>query len=275
MRRRLVILLCGTVASSVEAADIAPPPQAPAPPDWIITVGADARIVPLYMGSNKWGPLALPNLAWRRAASPEPFSSARDGIGIALFDNGVIALGPVGSFIFPRRQSYSSTLSGLGNIGMTYEIGGFIDYWAVPWLRTRVEVLQGFGAADGLIANFAADAVIPISEDVTLSGGPRARIVSAGMEAPYFSINQTQSIASGLPLYSAGGGWQAVGAGTQLKYRFNPSWATYGFVEYDKLLGPTASSPIVREPGGSPNQWKFGVGLTYSFAMHAWPVDAR
>jgi MltA-interacting protein MipA len=124
-----------------------------------------------------------------------------------------------------------------------------------------------------VIANFAVDAVIPISEGVTLSGGPRARAVSAGTEGPYFSINQAQSIASG-PVYSAGGSWQAVGAGTQLKYRFSPSWATYGFVEYDKLIGPTASSPIVTEPGGSPNQWKLGVGLTYSFAMHGWSVDA-
>jgi hypothetical protein len=99
----VVMLLAEATASSVEAADIAVPPAAPASSDWIITVGADARAVPLYMGLGKWGPLALPNLGWRRAGSPEPFSSARDGIGIALFDNGVIALGPVGTLIFPRR----------------------------------------------------------------------------------------------------------------------------------------------------------------------------
>jgi hypothetical protein len=29
---------------------------------------------------------------------------------------------------------------------------------------------------------------------------------------------------------------------------------TYAFVEYDKLVGITASSPIVTEPGGSSNQ---------------------
>jgi hypothetical protein len=29
-------------------------------------------------------------------------------------------------------------------------------------------------------------------------------------------------IASRIPVYNAGGGWQAVGAGTQLKYRYNP-----------------------------------------------------
>jgi outer membrane protein len=141
----------------------------------------------------------------------------------------------------------------------------------VRWLRTRVEGLQGFGGANGLTANFAVDAVVPLSPALSLSGGARARVVTSGAERPYFSITAAQSITSGLPVFNAGGGWQAVGAGTLLKYRFNPTWATYGLVEYDKLIGATASSPIVTGPGGSSNQWTFGVGLTYSFAMTGLP----
>ncbi len=79
------------------------------------------------------------------------------------------------------------------------------------------------GAANGVTANFAADAVIPLSTALTLSGGPRARVDTAAAENPYFSITQAQSIASGLAAYNAGGGRQAVGVGTQAKYRFNPS----------------------------------------------------
>ena len=37
-------------------------------------------------------------------------------------------------------------------------------------------------------------------------------------------------------MFNAGGGWQTIGAGTQLKYRVSPAWASYGFVEYDKLV---------------------------------------
>jgi hypothetical protein len=61
------------------------------------------------------------------------------------------------------------------------------------------------------------------------------------------------------------------GAGTQVKYRFNPTWATYGLIEYDKRVGATAASPIVTGPGGSTSQWTFGVGFTYSFAMSGLP----
>jgi outer membrane protein len=272
MRFRLIVVsLLEVIASSARAADIPGTTVPSASTDWIITLGADLRAVPRYMGSNEWGVVPVPYFDRRRPGSPEAFHGARDGTGIALIDNGVIAFGPVGSLIWPRRQSSSSALNGLGNVAATLQVGGFLDYWAIPWLRTRVEALEGFGGATGVTANFSMDAVIPLSPALTLSGGPRARVVTSAAESPYFSITPAQSIASGLPVYDAGGGWQAVGAGTQLKYHFNPAWATYGIVEYDKLVGTTASSPIVTEPGGSSNQWTFGIGLTYSFVMSGLP----
>jgi MipA family protein len=250
--------------------DLRPLEQA-TPSDWIITLGADGRVVPRYMGSNQWVMVPVPYFDRHRPGKAEPFHSPRDGTGIALFDSDVLAVGPLGSLTWPRRQTASLSLNGLGNVGYTVQVGGFVDYWAVEWLRMRVETLQGLGAANGVTANFAVDAVIPLSPGLTLSGGPRARADTAAAESPYFTITQAQSIASGLPVYSAGGGWQAVGVGTQAKYRFNPTWATYSFIEYDKLIGATASSPIVSGPGGSNNQWTFGVGLTYSFAMGGLP----
>jgi MipA family protein len=250
--------------------DFRPVEQA-APSDWIIALGADARAVPRYMGSNQWAMVPVPYFDRHLPGMPEPFHSPRDGTGVALFSDGMLAIGPVGSLIWPRRQTASLSLNGLGNIGYTLQVGGFVDYWAVEWLRMRVEALQGFGAASGVTANFAADAVIPLSPALTVSGGPRARVDTAAAESPYFSITLAQSIASGLPAYSAGGGWQAVGVGTQAKYRFNPTWATYSFVEYDKLVGATAASPIVSGLGGNANQWTFGIGLTYSFAMSGLP----
>jgi len=266
-----VALLVGAVTPAVKAADISLPSKQPASSDWVITVGADARFEALYVGSNAWRVVPVPYFDARRFGSKEGFHTPRDGVGIALFDNGVLATGPVGSLIWRRRQSSSSSLNGLGNVDFTGLIGGFVDYWAVPWLRSRVEVMEGFGGATGVQTNLSIDAVVPLSTAVTWSGGPRARYVTSALESPYFSITQSQSIASGLPVYNAGAGWQAVGAGTQLKYRLNPTWATYAFVEYDKLVGPTASSPIVTGPGGSSNQWTFSVGLTYSFAVTGVP----
>jgi len=266
-----VTLLVGAVTPAVKAADMSLPSKRLASSDWVITVGADARFESLYVGSNGWRVVPVPYFDARRLGSKEGFHTPRDGLGIALFDNGVLAIGPVGSLIWQRLQSSSSALNGLGNVGFTGLIGGFADYWALPWLRSRVEVMEGFGGATGIQTNLSMDAVVPLSTALTWSGGPRARYVTSGLESPYFSITQAQSAASGLPIYNAGAGWQAVGAGTQLKYRFNPTWATYAFVEYDKLVGVTASSPIVTGPSGSSNQWTLSIGLTYSFAVTGLP----
>jgi NAD(P)-dependent dehydrogenase (short-subunit alcohol dehydrogenase family) len=46
-------------------------------------------------------------------------------------------------------------------VNFTGLIGGFADYWAMPWLRSRVEVLGGFGGATGVMTNLSVDAVIP------------------------------------------------------------------------------------------------------------------
>src|SRR5262245_52261530 len=267
----LGILLALVAGSSAGAADINAVPASSAPSGWVVTIGGDARLVPRYTGSNAFSAMPVPYFDMNRPGSPEKFHGPRDGVGFALFDNRVIAIGPVASWIWQRKQSYSSSLNGLGNVDFTGLAGGFVDYWAVPWLRTRAEVMQSFGGATGVMANLFVDAIIPVGPAITLSGGPRVRYVTSGLESPYFSITQAQSIASGYPVYNAGSGFQAVGAGAQLKYLFNPSWATYGFAEYDKLVGPAANSPVVTGPGGGANQWTVGLGLTYSFVMTGLP----
>ncbi len=70
-----------------------------------------------------------------------------------------------------------------------------------------------------------------------------------------------------LPLYNASGGLYSYGAGTQLEYFFSPQWSAHAFVEYERLTGSAADSPLVTQRG-SPNQFTFGLGATYSFDMH-------
>jgi hypothetical protein len=62
-------------------------------------------------------------------------------------------------------------------------------------------------------------------------------------------------------------GLYSYGAGGQVKYVFNPQWAAHTLVEYEQLTGSAANAPIVTHRG-SPNQFTFGAGATYSFIMH-------
>ena len=93
--------------------------------------------------------------------------------------------------------------------------------------------------------------------------------------SPYFSITPAQSAGStvaglpALPVYHASGGVYSYGAGGQIEYFFNPQWATYSFIEYERLVGSAADSPLVTQRG-SPNQVTFGLGARYSFVTHPW-----
>jgi MipA family protein len=236
-----------------------------ASPDWTITIGAEGRVEPIFQGSSRDVLRPYPIVAVRRFGAPEPFRGPRDGIGVGLIGDSRFQIGPVGQLIWHRRERMDpSALQGLGNVPWAVEVGVFGEFWAVPWLRTRAEVRQGFNGHHGVVADIFVDAVVPVTQQWTLSGGPRLTLASTPAVSPYFSIDGVQSAASGLPIFDAKGGVRSVGAGTQARYLWTPQFATHAFFEYERLSGDVASSPLVAQRG-NPNQFTFGFGATRSF----------
>lgn len=251
-----------------QAADLpaGAPAPAPAAGTWTVTLGVEARMEPVFRGSDEFLFLPYPIVDIRPAGTPERFRGPRDGIGIALYDTGDFRVGAVAQFRRQRRESDSDALRGLGNVPWAAEVGGFLEYWWVPWLRARAEVRQGFNGHHGIVSDLMLDAVIPVTPRMTLSGGPRLTLASTAADSPYFSIDPLQSLASGLPVYSVKGGVQSVGAGAQVRYLWTPAWATHAFVEYERLTAGVANSPLVVQRG-SPDQLTIGAGLTYAFSI--------
>jgi MipA family protein len=266
-----VAALCMSAAAS--AADLDPGRVAAPPPnvfpsatyDWTVTIGAEGRVEPIFQGAKDYTVRPYPIFDLRRYGTPERFRGPRDGIGIGLIEVGTLQVGPIGQFRMERRESDDrSALHGLGNVPWAVEIGGFAEYWWVPWLRTRAEVRQGFNGHHGVVADVFADAVVPVTPQLTLSGGPRATFASTAATSPYFSIDAVQSANSGLPVFAAKGGVRSVGAGAQARYFWTPQWATHAFVEYERLAEDAADSPLVTQRG-SANQLTIGFGATRSF----------
>src|SRR5262245_41970668 len=260
---------------SVHAADLHSGPPAPRPPPamapavvppagWTITIGAEGRIGPIFEGSKRYIPYPFPVFSVRRAGTPVPFSATRDGFGFSVFDYGPFSFGPVGHLKLPRRENSDGALQGLGNVGLAVEVGAFAQFWWTPWLRTRAEVRQGFGGHHGLVADLTSDVVVPVTPLLTLSGGPRLSLATSQALQPYFGIDPSQSLASGLPVYDAKGGVKSYGAGAKARYQWTPVWATHAFIEYERLTAGAANSPLVVQRG-SPNQTTLGLGATYSF----------
>jgi outer membrane protein len=233
-------------------------------PNWTLTLGVEGRVLPQFDGSKNNVLRPVPIFRLRRAGTPEQFRSPRDGGGVALIDAGQFKFGPSIKVKLPRRESDAGELRGLGDIGWTLEAGAFAEFWPAEWLRTRLELRQGFGGHEGLVGDVSADLVLPLSERLTLSGGPRLTAANAAATSPYFSISAAQSLASGLPSYSAGSGVRSFGAGLQVSYEITTHWRSHWFLEYERLAGDAAQSPLVTQRG-SLNQIQVGIGVTRTF----------
>jgi len=280
----MLLAIAPGIAAAADLPPQAPPPPmapatyTPAAPDWIVTVGVEPRIVPAYPGASdsRFGLSVFPLFSIRKAGTPPEFFGARDSFGFSIIDLGQFQLGPVGQIVWERKASSYSQLNGLGDVNYALQIGGFAQYWPVPWLRLRGEVRQGLGGETGVTGDLFLDAVVPFG-NFRWSTGPRLTLQSAAAVSPYFSISQAQAIAANaaqpnlpaLTAYNASGGIYSYGAGTQLEYFFSPQWSAHGLVEYQRLTGSAADSPLMTQRG-SPNQYTFGLGATYSFNMAPW-----
>lgn len=236
----------------------------PAGSDWTVTLGVEGRVLPSYEGSASSMLRPFPMFDLHRTGTPASFRSPRDGFSFGILDYGRFRAGPTTKVRFARTESSDNTLRGLGDVKWALEAGAFAEYWPTDWLRGRVELRQGIGGHHGLVSDLSADLVVPVTKQLTLSGGPRMTLATAAATRPYFSITPAQSAASGLPAYVAGGGLRSFGAGAQARYEWSSRWASHIFVEYERLIGDTANSPLVTQRGAH-NQLQVGIGLTYSF----------
>jgi outer membrane protein len=246
----------------------APPFELPVLPPvsgtWTVMVGVGGEYKPDFEGANRSMLSPVPIFSIRRAGSTEQFRGPRDSASIALIDFGDLRAGPAGKFVSSRKASSYSELNGLGDVKTAVELGGFVEYYPVDWFRTRGELRQGFGGHNGVVADLSADVIVPVVQRFTVSFGPRFTWESTKATAPYFGIDAVQAMATGLPAFDAKGGAHSVGAGAQVSYRINPQWEVHAYVEYERLLGDAAKSPLVIDRG-SPNQTTFGIGASYAF----------
>lgn len=246
----------------------APPFEVPFLPsisgDWTLMIGAGGEYKPDFEGSKHALFSPVPIFSLHRAGTAEQFHGPRDGASIAVVDYGVFQAGPTAKFVSKRKASSYSELHGLGDVNAAFEFGGFVQYFPVDWLRLRNEIRQGFGGHHGVVSDFSADFIIPVARGVTVSAGPRFTWESTKATSPYFGINAAQAMATGLSVFDAKGGAHSAGAGAQVSYRIDSHWEVHSYVEYERLLGDAAKSPLVTVRG-SVNQTSVGVGASYSF----------
>ncbi len=235
---------------------------------WVVTIGGYGVIEPAFPGAKDYIFSGRPIIDIHQAGAREWLTLPNDAFSLTLYQTDNFRVGAAGDYLNHRdRSNASSALQGIHDIDYTLEGGAFAEYYPAPFLRTRVELLQGVTGADGFEANFMADFIYRPTPQWLLTAGPRLQVVDDKYASAFFSLGAADA-GAGLGTYNAAGGVNFAGVDVTARYYLTDKFSIRAFAEWDRLLGDAANSPIVTQRG-SADQFQAGIGAAYRF-NYAW-----
>ena len=231
---------------------------------WSVTIGGYGAAEPAFPGSKDYAASGRLILDVHRDGDRLWLTLPNDAATITLYEAGNFRFGAAGDYIMSRTQNDGGAAVGLHDIDYTIEVGGFAEFYPVPFVRTRVELLQGVTGADGFAANLMADFIYKPAPQWLFTVGPRLKFVDDQYNSAFFSISPLDSYRSGLPVYHAQGGLYSAGVDATVRYDLTERISLRAFAEWNRLTGDAANNPLVRLRG-SEDQFQVGVGAAYKF----------
>lgn len=240
-------------------------PQPDASGEYVVTLTANGQFLPRFPGSDKLIGVIYPAVNIRRAEELPRFAAPDDGFSISVLDDDPsVRFGPVARVQAGRYLDDDRRLFGLRKLNFSVEPGAFIEYFPVSFIRGRLEVRYSLNGAEGFVGNAGVDFIRPYGR-FTFSLGPRVSFADAVYMRSYFGVRPAEAAINGLlPAYRPGAGFVSAGVLGAVTYQWNETWATTGYVGYNRLVDDAARSPIPRQIG-SRDQLTFGASVSYSF----------
>ena len=196
------------------------------PEGWRLGVGAGARFAPSYVGDDNYRLSLLPSIQVKYGN--QFFASIENGVGYNFINSDGFRAGPIARIRFGRNEDGSQPfaiagdatpdLTGLGDVGATAELGGFIEY-KFNSFTAGLEARKGANGHKGAVIDASllyGGRSFVFGPPLIFSFGPRVKIVDDNYHSAFFDVNDSQSIASGLPVFDADGGVHSFGAGATL-----------------------------------------------------------
>jgi|GEM_PF-2178382 len=231
----------------------------PAKGGWNVNLGAGVAASPVYPGASAYRARLVPiaAISYRDLLFAGPL-----GIGVSALNLGNWHFGPVLGFEGGRRQDEDSRLNGLGDIQPSLTAGLFAHYRYGAFSASgtlRQAVTHTGNGLSGLLKLDYRWSLIPKLLD--FSAGPELEFASARFAQTWFGVNAPQSAASGLPVFTPGGGVKDLGLHAGLTYHLTDHVQLRAFGNLKEITGRMGDSPIVE----SRTQALFGVGAAYHF----------
>lgn len=261
------ILLATALSTTVAATPVSAVAQDDRPAEWSFTLGVGAMYEPDYEGSDDYevSPVPVVEASWRDRV----WLTTIDGVGLFASplktENLRLDLGV--QYEFGRNEDDNDALKGLGDLegGATgvvrlgYQIGD---------IGLGLEVTRDIsGDRDGLAATAEAEYGIGLfSGRGWLSVTPHLTWADDEYMGNTFGITTVQArrSARGYTPYDAGAGFKDAGIAVGLSYRITDSIQAVGQIDYGRLLGDAADSPLV-DREGSADQVSGFLGVSYSW----------
>jgi outer membrane scaffolding protein for murein synthesis (MipA/OmpV family) len=174
-----------------------------------------------------------------------------------------------------RRHIHDDVVELLPKTKRAFEVGGFagVSFHGLtnPYdtLALRLDVLHDVGSAHKS-TTFSPNLEFstPLSTRTYASASVGAEFVSNKYADYYYSISPAGSLASGLPVFNAGGGMKNWKASLLLNQSITGNLlhglSIFGTTQYSRLVGDFEKAPIVSDRG-SASQWLVAGGLAYTW----------
>lgn len=233
------------------------------PDETQITLGFGPRYSPDYPGSDDYDADADLVFFFRLGKF---LIFDNDGIRIDILGGKRIKLGPVIKLTRGRNERANPALTGLGSIDQSVELGGFVRVELSQKTNLRLRYRRGMSGHNGDIVDLELNHLLYKRGALSIAGGIRANWAGAKVLRRFFGIDAEQSVRSGLPEFRLGSAVSNARLNLSGRWAFKRRWSLNGYVQYDRLLGRAADSPIVRDLG-SPNGFATGIFLARTFTF--------
>lgn len=233
-----LVALCGPARAWGNLLLIESPPQATT-----VALGPSVWQLPRYPGARRSETTLLPGIDTYAAAGW--FVSTDSGVGWNLSPRkdlqGGFRLWPQ----FGRRRADAP--AGIDAIGARLQGQAFLNYAPWPVLLLQSALLRGAGRHhDGSQLELGLTSGLPLGTDL-LGIGIAANFANGAYRQSYFGVAATESVASGLPAYRMGTGWQDLSLTLSAEHRWSGPWQAWhlsGQLIAVRLLGAAARSPL-------------------------------
>ncbi len=252
--------------------------------DWI-NIGVGAGLIPTYAGSNDYFVFPLPLVTGRLAGVGFRPSGAGMNFDLLSPQPSILqpsnapqfSLGP--SFRVRVERSVNSrdpVVEAAGRLETALELG-LVAGVTLPGVLhpndslTIVAAIRRdvLGAHAGQVIEPTVAYLTPLGLGVLVQWSTALEIVDDRFARYYQGVTQAQSIASGLPVFTARGGANRLGTAVTLAAdldgnALNGGFNIFALGGYARMLGDGAATPFTRLRG-RPDQFQLGLGLGYTF----------